>query len=155
MWKRILKTAHRLGFTRNETLVLLFLLAVITAGSVLTELRPTDAMGNIDVRQAYRTADTVFAHRSAGDVELIQTELRETEAPSDDPIAVAAPNAINVNTATERELTRLPGIGPATAQKILEHRKTHGPFNTVDDLIQVKSIGTKKLQRIRQFITVE
>ena len=46
--------------------------------------------------------------------------------------------AININTATKDELVALPGIGPAKAQAIVDYRKAHGPFKTVEDLKDVK-----------------
>ncbi|MBN1448892.1 MAG: ComEA family DNA-binding protein [Bacteroidetes bacterium] len=152
MWKRILTVAHRLGFTRNETLVLMFLFAVIAAGSIISELRPTPAIGSVDVRSVYRSADTLFAQRSAPR----ETEQQNGTEPLPEPSAPLTTQArVNLNTAGERELTTLPGIGPATARKILDYRQEHGPFRTVDDLVKVKSIGSKKLQHIRQLITVE
>ena len=61
---------------------------------------------------------------------------------------------INLNKATIEELTLLPGIGPATAEKIIEHRKTSGAFSSVDDLDDIKGIGEKKLEKIRPYATV-
>ena len=62
--------------------------------------------------------------------------------------------AVNINTATAAELDALPGIGPAKAQAIVDHRKQHGPFKTVDDLKNVKGIGAKRLEKMRADITV-
>jgi competence protein ComEA len=62
---------------------------------------------------------------------------------------------ININTASETELDQLPGIGPATARKIIEYRTQSGPFSTPDDLMSVKGIGPKKLARIRPFVRVQ
>ncbi len=59
---------------------------------------------------------------------------------------------ININTATEAELVTLPRIGPATARKIIAYRKQHGPFASVDDLVKVKGIGAKTLERLRSLI---
>ncbi|HLT70614.1 MAG TPA: helix-hairpin-helix domain-containing protein [Acidimicrobiales bacterium] len=61
---------------------------------------------------------------------------------------------IDVNAADAAALEELPGIGPATAQAIVEHRERHGPFRTVDDLIDVRGIGEAKLARIRDLVTV-
>lgn len=154
MWKRILATAHRLGFTRNETLVLLFLVAVISVGSLISALRPADARGSADIRASYDETDSVFAERSRAQFTEAQ-ETAEAESLPGDPSVDANGNLVNLNTATAQRLMSLPGIGPVTADRILEYRRTHGPFQTVDDLVKVKSIGEKKLQRIRQFITVE
>ncbi len=62
--------------------------------------------------------------------------------------------AVNINTATKEELDALPGIGPAKAQAIVDHRKQNGPFRTVDDLKNVKGIGAKRLEKMRADITV-
>jgi competence protein ComEA len=61
---------------------------------------------------------------------------------------------INLNKASLDDLTLLPGVGPATAEKIIEHRKTSGAFSSVDDLDEIKGIGEKKLDKIRPYATV-
>jgi len=64
----------------------------------------------------------------------------------------AAP--INLNTATSDELQQVPGIGPVTAEKILQMRKAYGPFKSVDDLRAIKGIGPKRLEKMRKYLTV-
>jgi competence protein ComEA len=61
---------------------------------------------------------------------------------------------LDVNQATVREFDQLPGIGPALAQRIIDHRRSHGRFTTVEDLLLVKGIGSKKLERFRGLVTV-
>jgi len=61
---------------------------------------------------------------------------------------------INVNTAPSSELVVLPGIGPKKAEAIVLYREANGPFATVDDLIQVKGIGPKTLEKLRPLVTV-
>ena len=56
---------------------------------------------------------------------------------------------IDINRAPAAELTRLRGIGPALAQRIVEYRQQHGPFRSVDDLAQVRGIGAAKLKGLR------
>ena len=60
---------------------------------------------------------------------------------------------ININTATFQELQTLRGIGPTMAQRIIEYRQTSGRFATVDDLTNVKGVGEKTLEKIRDSIT--
>ena len=62
--------------------------------------------------------------------------------------------AVNINTATAEELVALPGVGPVKAQAIVDHRKAHGPFKTVDDLRNVKGIGAKRMEKLRNDVTV-
>ena len=61
---------------------------------------------------------------------------------------------INLNTASAAELQQVPGIGPATAEKILKMRKSYGPFKKVDDLRAIKGIGPKRLEKMRKYLTV-
>ncbi len=65
----------------------------------------------------------------------------------------AAP--VNLNRADEAALQRLPGIGPALAAAIVEHRRSAGPFAAVDELIEVSGIGPAKLDQIRPLATVD
>lgn len=61
----------------------------------------------------------------------------------------AALAAVNVNTATRQELEALKGIGPVKAQAIIDYRTKNGPFKSVDDLANVKGIGPKTLEDLR------
>ena len=63
--------------------------------------------------------------------------------------------SININTAGVKDLNRLPGIGLKTASKIIEYRQNYGDFNSVDDLLEVKGIGKKKLEKIKSYIYIE
>jgi competence protein ComEA len=69
--------------------------------------------------------------------------------------AGAAPSGpINLNSATTEQLDTLDGVGPATAQKILEYRTQHGGFSSIDDLAQIPGIGPKKLEALKTQVTV-
>jgi competence protein ComEA len=61
---------------------------------------------------------------------------------------------VNVNTATAAELETLPGIGEVTAQAIIDYRTEHGPFTSVDELLDVTGIGDVTLENIRELVTV-
>jgi len=61
---------------------------------------------------------------------------------------------VNLNTATSEQLQQVPGIGPATAGKILQMRKTYGPFKSVDDLLAIRGLGAKRLEKMRKYLTV-
>jgi len=63
-------------------------------------------------------------------------------------------NRININTATAEDLAALPGIGPTTAQRIIEYRTAHGPFTRIEDLMNVAGIGPATFDNIRALITV-
>jgi competence protein ComEA len=76
----------------------------------------------------------------------------------DTPTGVAgkdvAGSSVDLNTATAEQLDQLPGVGPATAAAILDHRQRHGPFGSVDELLDVRGIGPAKLEALRDLVTV-
>ncbi len=61
---------------------------------------------------------------------------------------------ININNATREELTSLPGIGNATAEKIVSYREQHGSFNSIEDIMKVSGIKDKLFSKIKDHITV-
>ena len=61
---------------------------------------------------------------------------------------------VNLNTADVVALETLPGVGPATAAKIVDEREANGPFQSVEDLARVSGIGSKKIEAIRDLVTV-
>lgn len=61
---------------------------------------------------------------------------------------------INLNTASATQLEVLNGIGAAKAEAIVEHRKQHGAFKSVDELANVKGIGLKTVEKNREQMTV-
>jgi len=76
---------------------------------------------------------------------------RRGEPPPATPTASAR---LDLNTASVEELERLPGIGPRTAQAIVDYRLKHGPFRRLEDLLAVPGIGPATLERIRPQVTV-
>jgi competence protein ComEA len=61
---------------------------------------------------------------------------------------------VDLNTATAAELESLPGVGPATAAAIIDYRQRNGPFETVDELAEVRGIGDAKLGQLRELVRV-
>jgi competence protein ComEA len=69
---------------------------------------------------------------------------------SDAPAAASGP--VHLNTATLEDLDALPGVGPVTAQKILDYRQQHGAFSSVDELDAIPGIGPKRLEQLRDLV---
>jgi competence ComEA-like helix-hairpin-helix protein len=61
---------------------------------------------------------------------------------------------VDLNTATSEELQRVPGIGPETAERILQMRKSYGSFKKVDDLLAIRGISKERLEKMRKYLTV-
>ncbi len=78
---------------------------------------------------------------------VVETEVaQETFLPDVSPV--------DLNSATAEELTVLPGIGPALAERIVTYRREHGGFGTVEELINVSGIGEAKLAELKDRVTV-
>ena len=60
---------------------------------------------------------------------------------------------MSLSSATIAELDELPGVGPITAQKIVDYRLEHGPFGSVDDLDAVPGIGPTRIEQLRELVT--
>ncbi len=127
------------------------------------------------LREGARVADAVArAGGATGRAELAALNLA---APLVDGIQVLVPRHVNTSsptsaeaeadlgataglgskpslaTATIDELDELPGVGPVTAQKILDYRTEHGPFRSVDDLDAVPGIGPTRVEQLRDLVT--
>ncbi len=148
--------------TPHELRAVALLSALVTLGAALTWL---------DARHPRILTLTLGDSLALGAPDFIPPEGSET-APRAAPMAsadvatrpaTAAPGAeksafgldgrLDLNRASADELEGLPGIGPKTAERILEDRKAHGPFRKTSDLGRVKGIGPKTLERLRPHVT--
>ena len=72
--------------------------------------------------------------------------------PRSSPGAADTPRPLDLDSASVAELDRLPGIGPVLAARIVEHRRVHGRFHHVDELLLVPGIGPRLLERLRPWL---
>ena len=62
---------------------------------------------------------------------------------------------VNINKASRAELERLPGVGPATASRIVEHRERYGPFRRAEHLLLVRGFSDSRFRELRPLIAVD
>ncbi|VTR92364.1 competence protein helix-hairpin-helix repeat protein : Competence protein ComEA helix-hairpin-helix repeat protein OS=Fervidobacterium nodosum (strain ATCC 35602 / DSM 5306 / Rt17-B1) GN=Fnod_1704 PE=4 SV=1: HHH_3: HHH_3 [Gemmata massiliana] len=126
------------------------------------ELRSVRGIGPITfekVRSHFRTSTLTSAPLAEAPTSPTPATRATTPIAAPRPTSTSAKKIqpgealINVNTAPQEELQRLPSIGPVIAQAIIAHR-TQSPFQTVNDLDKVKGIGPKTLDKLRPFVVV-
>jgi competence protein ComEA len=149
------------------------------AGELRAEPRPrlvVHVVGAVRRPGLYRLADGAriadALRRAGGATRRADVSLVNLAAPVSDgtqivvprraPVAAAATDAgdpatspsgpIHLNTATIEQLDELPGVGPVTAQKIVEYREQHGAFSSVDDLDAIPGIGPARLEQLRELV---
>ena len=137
------------GFTQKERRVVLFLLVMVALGTVV---------------KIYRQQKNNVLNSAQG-IEKKEKLLRDFSELGKDSINIKkdidSPNlaneekalkTININTATETEIQKLPLIGPVLARRVVEYRTENGGFKSIDEIKNVKGIGEKIFERIRHYI---
>lgn len=102
-----------------------------------------------------RRADLALVNLAAPvvDGQQIVVPARAPAAAGGAGVTASAPAKVSLASATIDQLDELPGIGPVTAQKILDWRQTHGPLRSVDDLDAIPGIGPARVEQLRDLVT--
>lgn len=151
-----------LNFTRQERVVIYFLVITLGLGAILRLIRNAKLETDLtplrfyqeeadfkEVAAAINSGSTVFIDSLDSMASDMPAGATPTEAETDI-------NAIiNLNTAGISELTTLPGVGPALAQRIRAYTEQHGPFKNKTDIVLVKGIGPKLYARIEGLVTTD
>jgi comEA protein len=101
--------------------------------------------------------ETVFDYRALDSIFLARSESVHGASLSlggQRPHDTSGARPVNINTADATALAALPGIGPVYARRIVAYREAHGPFRSVDDLLEVSGIGRKRLGALRSLVVL-
>jgi competence protein ComEA len=123
--------------------------AIVAAGGL------TDAAAADAINLALPLSSGMHVHVPALEEVDSQPAFVERSGSVTIPLDGPAGELINLNTASSDQLEQLPGIGPATAQKIIEFRQANGPFAAVEELQNVSGIGPSKMEQVRDLVTVD
>lgn len=153
----------KIGFKENELKILFFILSIFVIGILL--------------KYALGINSFYISGADAGQKVLLRTDspgknnnneyLSQKKVESESELSDFSTNnikrkykkssegengLINLNTATSEELTKLPGIGKKTAERIVEFRNHRGRFNKISELMKVKGIGKAKFEKIKKLV---
>ena len=168
----IYRWQQRIAITNRECLALLTLAGLFAAGLTARTVQsaaydlPPDAY--VETDRIFRTAslaapeaEALPAPASLADTSATKRPASTVASTDERPASGDVPPAdrplarMNLNTATSGQLQQLPRIGPKTAERILAYRAAHGGFRSVEELVNVKGIGPKTLERLQPLVFVE
>lgn len=171
---------QKLNFTKNEIRVLSVLLLILFLGLGIKYLK--GVVANDSLIFDYTKSDLMFKDKSNNLLSVLsdtnfvvdslftKKELKTIDSikKSEDSLKNVdgkkkkskkgdnlKEKSININTAPKEQLILLPGVGDATAEKILMYRKEVGNFKKIEDIMKIKGIGTKKFEKMKSFITID
>ncbi|MEK6552150.1 MAG: ComEA family DNA-binding protein [Bacteroidota bacterium] len=167
---RLEKISKKIGFTRTETNVIIFILSACLIGlavNIFKNIKNDQSYLEFDYKKQDSLFNAVSNEPLAGDPiknkeekkidshrELLDFTKEKLTKPKAEK-STSSSKIININTATISELSSLPGIGEKTAKGIIEYREKHGRIKNIDELLKVKGIGKAKLSKIKNRISIE
>lgn len=132
-------------FTGPERAAVIFLVVTFLIGSGVSYFKSRRAQ-ELDFSLELEAASRIFRELSA-----VQPSGGQGEGASRESVIAA----VDLNTASQQDLERLPRIGPKMAQRILSYREEHGGFGSVEELKRIKGIGDKTYKEIKPYIVLK
>jgi comEA protein len=139
------------GFTRQEQRAILLLLSAFGIGALVWLYRQSRPLPPVNPAEMATLEE--YARALARDTigVVASTEAVDSKAKP----AASNLSQLDLNTAAEADLVRLPAIGPVMAKRIVEYRQAHGPFKRLEDLRKVKGIGAKTYAKLATLLVVK
>lgn len=165
---RLKKISEKTGFTLLEIKVLLFLLIVFLSGIVIKNFFSEE--NKKPEKFDYSRQDSLFLNADLtedpakvpdgekdkkADYKQEVLDLKKPVLNSGKNDNLPGEKSIDINKAGVKSFTKLPGIGPKTAEKIIDYRKTKGGFKKLEELLNVKGIGNSKFSKIKKYLYIE
>lgn len=177
MKRKLFFFIEKLQISKNERIAVSILsVMVLITGTVTLVWEPGPAYSEYE----YERLERIFEEKSRqikqendliltryepleqGAANMEQVEPDESQWAASDTVqppagqtgSISEKGLININSATREELLALPGIGPAYSKRIVEWRNEHGRFTSVNQLLEIKGIGEKRLANIKPLITL-
>ena len=150
-----------LNFTRQERIVIYFLVVTLGVGAVLRLVRNQRIEKQLTPNRFYEEEQQFIKITEQINSDSLQFVDKDNSTPESSGVdtltegIVGVVNLVNLNTAGVNELSKLPGIGPAIAERIKDYRDRNGPFKNKSDIVLVKGIGKKLYTRIEGLVTTE
>ncbi len=120
----------------------------------MPDLKSTDAVGDAHTVPKRSIPSPIMGWISLAGLALLLAGVQAWQnSRTEEPVPLNR-FRVDVNTASQAELMALPELGPLTAKSIVEYRKQHGPFQSVDQLLRVPGIGNATLKQIRSMVIV-
>lgn len=168
---------NNIGFTKNETKVVLLIIAVLILGAGIKyykyfftgenkkydysrsddkfknlseEIRKKQINGEINDTIKNETSLSEELRKEQDSLESVEKEPKISKKE-----LKLREKSVNLNNAGIDELCTLPGIGESTAQKIIEYRNKKGKFKKISDIMNVKGIGDKKFEKIKEYLVID
>ena len=137
-------------FTQREKQVILFLVCTLILGYGIKLYR----QGHLydDFKPISLAEKEAFKKTAESAYDKHKTKASNSSAVSPEKNYKPQTEIININTAEKQDLVKLPKIGTVTAERIIRFRDDFGPFKTFDDLLKVKGIGLKTLEKLKPLI---
>ena len=140
-------------FTQKEHFVFQFLIISVAIGLSVGTIRKTYFKPDFP-----KKIENEIAEFKSLSFDIDESKLNDTQenlSKSDDIKPKISVKSININTALKKDLLRLPKIGPITAERIIQYRDVFGPFKSIEGLLNIKGIGPKTLDQLKQFIQIK